>query len=222
MDPVQRWDYTGVGLLEDDVPDTPWPLAQDWVDQARKQPDLHEPSAMSFATVDAQGRPDVRTVLMRFFTPNGPGFVSSRHSAKAAEIGENARAAASLTWTPLYRSLRFRGAVVEIDAAETDTYWSTRPWGSRISAWVSRQSHPVESRGELQSRYDDYAARWPDHGEPDDVPVPQDWVGYVLVCDEVEFWAGQPDRLHDRFRFVRDSPGALDEVGAWSWQRLQP
>lgn len=223
---MQRWEYEGVGIDDEQVPPTPWPMANSWVAQARSaaadRTVLHEPTAVSVATVDADGLPDVRTVLMRFFDVDGPGFVSSRHSAKAAQVEAAPVMAASLTWTPLHRSIRFRGAAQEIPTATTDAYWQTRPWGSRISAWVSQQSHPVASREELERATEEYARRWPDGGHSDDVPVPPDWVGYRIDCSSVEFWAGRPDRLHDRIRYVRTGPGDLDAVGAWRHERLQP
>ena len=226
MDHVDRWDYTGPGLDDADVPDAPWPLIEDWTAQARQagreRPDLHEPTSMAVATVDASGRPDVRVVLMRFLDPRGPGFVSSRHSAKAGHIAANPVMAASLTWTPLFRAIRFRGVPSEIESETLAAYWASRPWGSRISAWSSRQSQPVTSRAELETAYAKRAAMWPDRGGPDDVPVPDDWVGYRLECDEVEVWAGREDRLHDRFRFTRTGPGDLSTEGVWHRDRLQP
>ncbi len=127
---VNRWDYTGPGLPEQ-LPDSPWELARDWVAEADTQmaatPPLHEPRALAVATVDAQGRPDVRVVLMRFFAPHGPGFVSSRSSAKSAQIAVRPVAAASLTWSPLFRAVRFRGDVVEMGADQARAYWEQRP-----------------------------------------------------------------------------------------------
>ncbi|HYO85238.1 MAG TPA: pyridoxamine 5'-phosphate oxidase [Dermatophilaceae bacterium] len=226
MSDVRRWDYTGEGLSEDQVAATPWQQADDWIRQAEemvaRNEALHEPTSMAVATVDAQGLPDVREVLLRFFTPAGPGFVTSRHSAKAAQIAVNPVMAASLTWSPLFRAIRFRGGAQELPADVVDGYWGSRPWGSRISAWVSKQSHPIASRADLERQVAELSERWPDRGSPDDVPVPPDWVGYRLVCDEVEFWAGRSDRLHDRFRFTRIGEGDLDTGAAWSRGRLQP
>lgn len=226
MTTVPRWDYTGEGLTEDQVPATPWPLLEAWVDQATalvdQRPDLHEPTSMAIATVDADGMPDVRECLMRFLTPVGPGFVSSRHSAKAAQIAATGVLATSLTWSSLFRAIRFRGHAQEIAQDEVDAYWGERPWGSRISAWASEQSHPVGSRAELEAAAQRYARQWPDHGRADDVPVPADWVGYRVVPDVVEFWAGRSSRLHDRFRFTRDGVGDLATEGIWTWVRLQP
>ncbi|MBK7722430.1 MAG: pyridoxal 5'-phosphate synthase [Austwickia sp.] len=226
MTSVPRWDYVGEGLVEEQLPTVPWPLVQSWVEQAAAmvatRPDLHEPTSMAIATVDEGGRPDVRECLMRFLSPVGPGFVSSRHSAKAAHIAATGVLATSLTWSPLFRAIRFRGPAVEIAQDEVDAYWGERPWGSRISAWASRQSHPVAGRTELEAAVARYAAQWPDRGGPDDVPIPPDWVGYRVVAEQVEFWSGRSSRLHDRFRFVREGAGDMATVGIWTWRRLQP
>ncbi len=225
MSDVQRWDYSGTGL-EAQVPAAPWDLVQAWVRDARdassERPDVHEPSAMAVATVDADGMPDVRTVLLRFLDPRGPGFVTSRHSAKAAQIRQTGVAAATLTWSALFRAIRFRGRVAEIEAEVTTDYWRHRPWGSRISARSSIQSHPVESRGVLEATAAEVAQEFPDRGGPDDVPVPDDWVGYRIECREVEFWAGRADRLHDRIRYRAAAVARLDDDAAWEVQRLQP
>ena len=217
-----------MGIDEAAATASPWALARTWVDdaaQAAGHGRVHEPSAMAVATVDAAGVPDVRVVLMRFFDPRGPGFVSSRHSAKAAQIDATGTIAAALTWSPLFRAVRFRGRAQVIDAAEAEDYWRTRPWGSRISARASRQSHPVEGRAALEAAYAREAAAYPDTGSPDDVPAPDDWVAYRIRCASVEFWSGRPDRLHDRLLFtcaVGDAGADLDDARAWTATRLQP
>ncbi|GAB97861.1 pyridoxamine 5'-phosphate oxidase [Kineosphaera limosa] len=225
MSDVQRFDYAGTGL-EDSVPQAPWELVSRWVREAQEaadeRADVYEPSAMAVATVDRTGLPDVRTVLLRFLDPRGPGFVTSRHSQKAAQISDTHLIAATLTWAPLFRAIRFRGVAQQIESDITDEYWGGRPWGSRISAWASRQSHPVASRQVMEDTVRDLAQRYPDMGNPDDVPVPPDWVGYRIHPQEVEFWAGRPDRLHDRIRYAAASPADLDDAAAWSTTRLQP
>ncbi len=221
---MNRLEYDGMGL-EGEVPETPWPIVQAWVEAARvagRAGRVHEPDAMAVATVDEAGLPDVRMVLMRFLDPAGPGFVSSRHSRKAAQIEATGVMAATVAWTPLYRAIRFRGRAEVMEEALTTAYWATRPWGSRISAWASRQSQPVVSRAELAANSRRYAQQFPDSGQPDVVPVPPDWVGYRLRPIEVELWAGRPDRLHDRVRYTCADPSDLDCDGAWSHQRLQP
>ncbi len=224
--PQTRTDYTGEGLLEADLGPTPFQQARAWVEEAvaRSQvdPGIVEPMSLSVATVDAEGRPNVRTVLMRFFDPRGPGFVTSVGSAKAHEVSANPGIAAALTWPGMFRAIRFRGVAERIESDEVDAYFRSRPWGSRISAWASAQSEPVASRAELEAAYRTYAARWPEHGAPDDVPVPDSWGGYRVLADAVEFWAGRRDRLHDRLVFTKVADGSLDDPAAWRLSRLQP
>lgn len=226
MSDVTRVDYDGEGLSEEDVAPTPWQQAQRWVDEAversRARDDVPEPHALSVATVDEHGAPNVRTVLMRFFDERGPGFLTNTDSTKGVELAGNPAVAASLTWPAMYRAVRFRGRAELLDRGDVATYFVSRPWGSRISAWTSRQSRPVTSRDELETAYASYAARWPDRGQPDDVPLPDFWGGYRIVCDEVEFWGGRRNRLHDRLVFTRTAEGSLDDADAWTLGRRQP
>ncbi len=217
-----RWDYRGVGIHDDELPEAPWPLFADWVDLAVNavgvDPAVHEPLAMAVATVDTAGVPDVREVLMRFLDPAGPGFITSEGSAKVQQLRATGVIAASLTWTPLFRAVRLRGVPQDIERSRAEEYWHGRPWGAKIAAHASRQSSPVPSREQLQRAFDEAAARWPEGGE---VPVPQDWAAIRVHPVSVEFWVGRPDRLHDRFRYVREAPGDMDAPG-WSHERLQP
>ena len=226
MNDALRREYHGEGLTESAIGASPWEQARLWVDDAVhrsvQRDDVPEPLAMSVATVDDTGRPDVRTVLLRFFDPAGPGFVANLKSAKGIQIADNPAVAASLVWPGLYRAIRFRGMASQLGRDEVGRYFGERPWGSRISAWASRQSQVIEGRAPLEEAYQWYAARWPDHGAPTDVPVPDFWGGYRITCDEVEFWAGRRDRLHDRLVFVRVADGGLDDAGAWRLQRRQP
>ncbi|MFC7491963.1 MULTISPECIES: pyridoxamine 5'-phosphate oxidase [unclassified Knoellia] len=226
MNDVTRIDYTGTGLSEDEVAATPWVQAKRWVDDAVErsgaQADVPEPHALSVATVDQNGLPNVRTVLMRFFDERGPGFLTNTLSTKGAELADNRGIAASLTWPSMFRAIRFRGQSVLLDRNEVSDYFGSRPWGSRISAWASQQSQPVASRAELETAYERYAARWPDRGQSDDVPVPDFWGGYRITCTEVEFWGGRTNRLHDRLVFTRVREGSLDDASAWSLSRRQP
>jgi pyridoxamine 5'-phosphate oxidase len=226
LERVLRRDYVGEGLSEGEVAPTPWQQARRWVDEAvarsQVQDDVPEPLALSVATVDAEGAPNVRTVLMRFFDQRGPGFVTNTGSTKGVEIAATGRVAASLTWPAMYRAIRFRGVAELLDRDEVTAYFGSRPWGSRISAWASQQSQPVEGRAELEEAFERYAAQWPDHGRPDDVPVPENWGGYRVRCDEVEFWGGRTNRLHDRLVFTRVGDGSLDDAGAWRLWRRQP
>jgi pyridoxamine 5'-phosphate oxidase len=226
MADVTRVDYVGEGLSEAEVAPTPWQQARRWVDDAltrsRAQADVPEPLALSVATSDEQGRPNVRTVLMRFFDERGPGFVTGTDSTKGRELAVNDGIAASLTWQAMYRAIRFRGRAEALGRDEVTDYFGKRPWASRISAWASRQSQPIEGRAALEAAFARYAAQFPDHGNAGDVPVPDFWGGYRVVCDEVEFWGGRLNRLHDRLVFTRVAEGSLDDAAAWALSRRQP
>jgi pyridoxamine 5'-phosphate oxidase len=221
-----RFDYDGDGLAEEQLLATPYAQARRWVDDAvarsQVEQDVFEPLAMSVATVDAAGVPNVRTVLMRFLDERGPGFVTALTSAKGREIAANPVMAVALTWPPMYRAIRFRGRAVMVDRAEVLEYWQSRPWASRISAWTSQQSEPVGSRTDLEEAYARRAAEFPDTGAESDVPVPDFWGGYRVVPDEVEFWAGRRNRLHDRLVFTRVGDGDLGDAASWSVSRRQP
>lgn len=226
MTDARRVDYTGEGLSEAQVAATPWQQARLWVEEAiarsESQGDVPEPTALSVATVDAAGLPNVRTVLMRFFDDRGPGFLTATVSTKGQEIAATGGLAAALTWPSMFRAIRFRGQARELERDEVEGYFRSRPWASRISAWASQQSQPVDSRADLEAAYDRYAAQFPDHGSVDDVPVPDFWGGYRVHCDEVEFWGGRRNRLHDRLVFTRTGEGTLDDAASWSLSRRQP
>jgi pyridoxamine 5'-phosphate oxidase len=226
MSDALRREYHGEGLTESELASTAWEQARVWVDDAVyrsvERDDVPEPLAMSLATIDATGRPDVRTVLMRFFDPTGPGFVSNLESAKGEQIARNPAVAAALVWAGMCRAIRFRGTARQLGRDEVEHYFGERPWGSRISAWASRQSQVIQSRSGLEEAYQRYAAQWPDRGGRTDVPVPAFWGGFRITCDEVEFWAGRTNRLHDRLVFVRVGDGGLDDAGAWRVERRQP
>lgn len=221
-----RVDYDGDGLTEDQLLDTPYAQVRAWVDEAvarsQERPDVFEPLAISVATVDGEGHPNVRTVLMRFLDERGPGFVTALTSTKGHELLGNPSVAVALTWPAMYRAIRFRGRAVEVTREEVEKYFDSRPWASRISAWASRQSEPIGSREELEAQYAARAARFPDHGGERDVPVPEFWGGFRVVPDEVEFWAGRRNRLHDRLVYLRTGEGDLGDASSWELQRRQP
>ncbi|MEW1954680.1 pyridoxamine 5'-phosphate oxidase [Terrabacter sp. NPDC080008] len=223
---VRRVDYSGDGLVESDVSDSPFLQAREWIDAAvaaaAEREDVPEPTAISVATVDPSGAPDVRTVLMRFFDERGPGFVTNLDSAKSRHLRANPRVAAALTWPSLYRAIRFRGTAQLVERDEVEAYFDSRPYGSRLSAWASDQSSPAADRAELERRWQEVLERFPDTGGAHDVPVPDFWGGWRVRCDEVEFWAGRRNRLHDRIVFRRTGEGDLADASAWERLRLQP
>ncbi|OFE14990.1 pyridoxamine 5'-phosphate oxidase [Humibacillus sp. DSM 29435] len=223
---VRRVDYTGAGLLESDLLPNPFEQARAWIENAvsaaDERADVPEPTAVSVATVDASGAPNVRTVLMRFFDERGPGFVTNLESSKSREIEADPRVALSLTWPALFRSIRFRGRASLIERDEVEAYFDSRPYGSRLSAWASDQSRPSAGRDDLERRWAEVLGRYPDTGSDADVPVPPFWGGWRVSCDEVEFWAGRSNRLHDRLVFTRTGRGDLADASSWEVSRRQP
>jgi pyridoxamine 5'-phosphate oxidase len=167
------------------------------------------PEAVVLATATAGGAPAARMVLLKGFDQRGFVFYTNYFSRKGQEIAQNPRAAMLFHWTPLGRQVRIEGAVHRVDAAESDAYFKTRPPGSRLSAAVSPQSRPVENRAFLEDAVTQLAARHPEG----DVPRPQEWGGLRLVPSAYEFWQHGDDRLHDRFRYRRETEG-------WAIERL--
>lgn len=214
------------GLADDQAPAAPFALVSDWVEDALRRSEdsgaVPEPLSMALATVDPEGVPNVRPVMLRFLLPEGPAFVTHLDSAKGRELAANPAAALAITWPALFRSVRFRGRVRAVERDLITDYFVTRPWDARISAWASAQSAPVASRAAIEDAYAAAAARWPDTGSSGDVPVPPRWGGYRLVPDEVEFWAGRRDRLHDRIAYRRVADGTLEQPQAWRRERRQP
>lgn len=221
-----RVDYEGEGLAEADAPDAPLPLVLSWIREAvarqAERGDVPEPTAISVATVDADGLPDVRTVLLKGLDAAGPYFLTNLDSAKGRQLRANPGIAAALTWPSMFRAVRFRGRAEELSRAEVTDYFRTRPWSSRVSAHASAQSQPAPDRASLETAYQQSAERFPDTGEPDAVPVPEVWGGYRIAVERVEVWAGRRSRLHDRLVWERTGPGGLDDPAAWRRLRLQP
>jgi len=194
---------------ESDLLDDPVEQLQAWLREAESA--SPQANAMTLATADRSGRPSARQVLLRGVDPRGLVFFTNRTSRKASELAENPRAALVLHWYELGRQVRVEGPVEEVEDAESQAYWRTRPRGSQIAAWASPQSQVVASRGELDDRYD-AAERELGGG---DVPLPDFWGGYRVVPDTIELWQHRENRLHDRVRYRRSD-------GGWTRERLAP
>jgi len=190
----------------------PFALFQRWHDEAAAA-EINDPEAMAVATVDDDGLPDVRTLLCKGADARGLVFYGNIESAKGRELAAHPKAAALFHWKTLRRQARFRGPVGPLTDAEVDGYFATRPRQSRIGAWASQQSRPLESRAALLAAAESYARRFGDG----DIPRPPYWRGWRLTPLEIEFWHDGAFRLHDRVRFSRATPET-----PWERRRLFP
>ena len=186
-------------------------LFASWMAEADKA-EINEANAMSLATVDAEGRPNVRMVLLKGWDQNGFVFYSNKESAKGGELAANAHAAIFLHWKSLRRQIRVRGSVSEVSAAEADAYFASRAKDSQIGAWASAQSRPMEGRWVFEKAIARYAAQY----GLTKVPRPEYWSGWRITPFEIEFWGDRHFRLHDRLVYRRDGGGP------WTTQRLFP
>lgn len=200
------------GQLDESVVSRTWmEQLQLWYADAAADPAVVEANAMQVATVDAAGRPSVRTVLLKGFDERGVVFYTNYESAKARDLDANPYAALALVWLSQERQVRICGAVTQVDRAETEAYFGSRPRGSQLSAWASPQSTVVPSRVVLEEAARDVEQRFAGR----DVPAPPNWGGYRVAPESVEFWQGRADRLHDRIRFRLDGD-------SWVIERLAP
>lgn len=206
-----RRDYRFQPLMREDMPAEPIEQFQAWFQQACDSTVL-EPNAMSLATVDAENRPALRTVLLKYFDERGFVFFTNLGSAKARHIAGNANVALMFVWNLFAHQVVIRGPAEKLDTAEVMRYFVTRPRGNQIGAWVSVQSQVISSRSLLAAKFEEMKRRFADR----EVPLPSFWGGYRVAPVEMEFWQGQPDRLHDRLRYTREG-----ESG-WRLERLQP
>jgi pyridoxamine 5'-phosphate oxidase len=206
-----RESYTRGHLNEADLADTWLAQLRLWFDAAVSDPTIREANAMQFATVDASGRPSVRTMLAKGIDERGIVFYTNYDSAKARDLAVNPRAAAVFTWLQHQRQVRVTGTVGKVTREQTEAYFAQRPRDSQIGAWASPQSQVVASRAAL----DELAAATAERFGEGPIPAPSNWGGYRLSPDEVEFWQGREGRLHDRIRFRLDAAG-------WVVERLAP
>ena len=192
--------------------DDPFNLFAEWLKEAQaKEP--NDPNAMALATVDEEGLPNVRMVLLKDFDERGFVFYTNFESQKGQEILSAGKAAVVFHWKSLRRQIRVRGVIEKVTDAEADTYFSSRPRDSRIGAWASQQSRPLEGRFALETAVAMYAAKY----AIGNVPRPPHWSGFRIQPLSIEFWHDRPFRLHDRVVFRR-----VDQNAAWTKARLYP
>jgi pyridoxamine 5'-phosphate oxidase len=219
-----RTSYDIGRLVEGDLAATPYAQFHAWMSDTVAA-GLAEPNAMVLATSDADGVPSARTVLLKAVDPRGFSFYTNLASRKGRALADNPQASLVFPWHPMMRQVVVVGDVEQVSRDEARTYFSSRPYGSRLGAWASVQSTVIASREVLKAKYAELASVFPDTGSADDVPLPDGWGGFVVAPRTVEFWQGRPSRLHDRLRFVRvDAAGsaALDDPTAWRTERLSP
>lgn len=202
---AMRREYMEAGLERADLPADPIAAFQLWFDEV-VEAGLAEPNAMVVSTAG----PSSRMTLLKTVDARGFVFYTNYTSRKARELDADPRCSLLFPWHGLRRQVIVNGTAAKVSRAETEAYFASRPRGSQIGAWASRQSSVVADRAELDNRYAEIEARW-----PDTIPCPDFWGGYVITPETVEFWQGRPSRLHDRLRFARSGD-------AWTVERLAP
>jgi len=174
----------------------------------------HRPAdinAMTLATVDQSGKPSTRTVLLKSVDERGFIFFTNYESRKGRELAENPNAALTFFWSDLERQICVAGTVTKLPVAESETYFKSRPRGSRLAAWASNQSDVIPDRAALEAKWRELEKKF-----PGDIPLPPNWGGFILQPERIEFWQGRPSRLHDRFSYARQADGS------WKLERLAP
>jgi pyridoxamine 5'-phosphate oxidase len=208
-----RLDYALASLDVTDVSQDPIAELSRWMNEAIKA-EVPEPTAMTLATASRDGAPSARIVLCKSIAPEGITFFTNYESHKGRELAQNPRAALVFFWKELERQVRVSGIVSRITRDESEAYFKSRPLGSRIGAWASAQSEPVESRAVLEQRFSAAESKYTGT-EP---PLPEYWGGYRLAPESVELWQGRQSRMHDRLHYARNA----GKPGGWTLTRLCP
>ena len=206
-----RRSATGFALDRDDLNDDPIVQFEDWFRYACETVAM-DPNAVTLSTVDSKMRPSSRTVLLKSFDENGFVFYTNYDSKKAAQIEENPNVSLLFFWSDAARQVKIHGKAEKISTKESLTYFLSRPRGSQIGAWVSAQSSIISSRSLLENKFQEIKQKFRDK----DVSLPSFWGGYRVVPDQVEFWQGRRNRLHDRFEYTKR------DDGSWEIERLAP
>lgn len=210
---ARREEYEGQGLDVGDVDPDPIVQVRRWYDEWTAVAP-NEPDAVVLATASGDGRPSVRTVLLRGFDERGCTIFTSYDSRKGRDLEANPHGAIVCSWVPMLRQVNLRGPVTKIARDESEAYFASRPRGSQLAAWASHQSSVLADRAELEARFAEVAERF---GSAE-VPCPPYWGGYRLVPEEIELWQGRPSRMHDRLRYQRDRTAP----SGWQIVRLSP
>ena len=206
-----RGKYTTKDFDIKDLDKNPFKQFEIWFNDAINE-NLPEPNAFSLATTGLDMMPSLRTVLLKYFSEKGFVFFTNYDSKKAKQLEENQKAAALFTWLPLERQIKIEANVEKISKAESLKYFLSRPKGSQLGAWVSRQSEVISSRALLEQKFNEMKNKFLNK----EIPFPSVWGGYILKPIRIEFWQGGEDRLHDRFSYE------LQEDGSWQIKRLAP
>ena len=205
-----RKNYTQAGLTEEDLDKNPFKQFEIWFNQACEA-QLNEPNAMSLATSSKDYNVTIRTVLLKLFDEKGFVFFTNYESTKSKQINENPNVAVVFPWLPLERQVIITGQANKVSTAESLKYFSTRPRGSQLGAWISQQSSVITSRKLLEMKFEEIKRKFLEK----EIPLPDFWGGYRIVPVTFEFWQGRPNRLHDRFKYK------LHE-NLWTIERLAP
>ena len=212
LDPLaKRQDYGSLSLEEGSLLADPLEQLSAWVTEA-DEAEIYEPNAMVLSTIDPDGEPSSRTVLLRGIDEHGLYFYTDYGSRKGLALLANPSVSVVFPWYRQHRQVLLFGQATPTDPDVSDAYFQTRPRGSQIGAWSSEQSRPIESRAALEAKVREMEARF--EGE-ESLPRPESWGGFLIEPQRIEFWAGRPSRLHDRISFEREAEG-------WSTTRLQP